>query len=79
MYESKATEKGITRIEITNGRGLVYNITVHAPNEKRPWNGFSLGDSPVYPLSDIPYIIEALMGVYVTALDAAAKQRLEDS
>jgi hypothetical protein len=73
----KRGEGGATKIEVTNGRGLSYEFTVHQPVEGRPFNGFSLGESPIYPLSDIPYIVEALMGIYVAALDQAALRAVD--
>jgi hypothetical protein len=70
MYEGKKAKNGVATITVTNGKGLNYDFSIHNPVKGRPWSGFSLGDSPVYPLSDIPYIVEALMGIYVTALDS---------
>ena len=79
MYHSEETKDSATEIVVSNGKGLDYRFRVHQPVPGRLFNGFSLGDSPIYPLSDIPYVVEALMGIYVTAIDAATAKQAQES
>ena len=59
-----------TELVISHENGLRYTFTLHQTS-KGP--GISLSRSPILPLVDIPFIVQALQNIYASALETGLR------